>query len=65
MPVSFYIRRVLVIVVSFGLCWVAVTWVVPQLPLRECVTCEMKGDCQPIDCGECRKSLVLCAQLTP
>lgn len=45
-------HRVLAIVALFGLCWVAVTWLVPQLPLRQCVTCEMRGDCHPVDCGE-------------
>lgn len=39
-------------VICWVLLWEGVTWVVPQLPMMPCQTCEQAGTCMAITCGE-------------
>lgn len=43
---------VLSIAAGMGLLWVALTWLVPQLPLMECQTCADSGTCLELQCEE-------------
>lgn len=42
----------LVTAVCWVLLWEVVTWIVPQLPLMQCQSCEDTGTCLPVTCGE-------------
>ena len=48
-----FVRWSLATAVCWVLLWEGVTWVVPQLPLMPCQSCEQAGTCMPITCGEC------------
>lgn len=53
---------VLSVAAGMALLWVALTWVVPQLPLMVCQTCADSGTCLPLQCGEwavCSRELLL------
>jgi hypothetical protein len=56
---------VLSIAAGMGLLWVALTWVVPQLPLMECQTCADSGTCLELQCGEWLLTQRIAAWLVP
>lgn len=53
--VQYWLNWILVSAAVLGLLWVALTWLVPLLPLMPCRTCEDNGTCRPVACGESRR----------